>query len=103
MGRAAGSLLADYIARMLDWRRRRGKRSATPAETLPDKHRDAFHGGERALLYLVVEEFLENFGMDGRACLLRAICEIHANPRMANFGLFGEMIKLFFTYVFYYY
>lgn len=90
MGRAAGTILADYIGGML---RRRGKRSAEK-KAKPIPH--AFHGGERALLYVMLEDLLDQFGMDGRACLLRAICEIHAHP-MTNFGLVGEMLKLFFS------
>lgn len=54
------------------------------------------HGGERAMLYEVVEEFLFKFGMDGKACLLRAICEMHESP-LAGYGLFGEMLELFLT------
>ncbi|XP_057668939.1 uncharacterized protein LOC130901511 [Diorhabda carinulata] len=90
MGRAAGTILADYIGGML---RRRGKRS-TEKDAKPMPH--AFHGGERALLYVMLEDLLDQFGMDGRACLLRAICEVHAHP-MTNFGLVGEMLKLFFS------
>lgn len=91
MGRAAGSLLADYIGTILN-RRSRNERSLQP----PEKYKHAFHGGERALLYVVLEEFLENFGMNGKACLLRAICEVHAHP-LGNFGLAGEMLKLFLS------
>ncbi|KAF7271595.1 hypothetical protein GWI33_015547 [Rhynchophorus ferrugineus] len=93
MGRAAGGILADYIGGILE---RRGKRST---EDLPIQQPPAtghFHGGERALLYVAIEELLENFGMDGRACLLRAICEVHAYP-MKGFGLLGEMLKLFLS------
>lgn len=96
MGRAAGSFLADYVGKMLE--RRRYKRSSpTMEEPAPNENKappDAFHGGERALLYVMLEELLENFGMNGRACLLRAICEVHAHP-MTNFGLTGEILKLF--------
>ncbi|XP_023020299.1 uncharacterized protein [Leptinotarsa decemlineata] len=91
MGRAAGGILADYIGDMLE--RRRTKRSS---ESPSHPHKNAFHGGERALLYIMVEELLENFGMDGRACLLRAICEVHAHP-LRDFGLVGEMLKLFLS------
>lgn len=52
----------------------------------------------RAILFGVVEDFLANFGMEGKPCLLRAICEVHAHP-LTNFGLVGEMIKLFFSLV----
>ncbi|XP_055532114.1 uncharacterized protein LOC129722566 [Wyeomyia smithii] len=116
MGRAAGSILADYVADYMHNRRR--KRSAPhfgsndnfkittsfideddgdrkPAE-LPEEHKHAFHGGERALLYTVVEDFIANFGLDGKACMLRAICEVHSKP-VENFGLLGEFLKLFFT------
>ncbi|XP_066995247.1 uncharacterized protein [Anabrus simplex] len=92
MGRMSGMLLADYIAKMLD--RRRQSRAADPLPT-PPPHAN-FHGGERALLYAIVEDFLANFGMDGRACLLRAICEVHGHS-LHRFGLLGEIIKLFFT------
>lgn len=97
MGRAAGGLLADYVARMFAHRR---LRRSTPMEPPPPETKHAFHGGERALLYTVVEDFLSNFGMDGKACLLRAICEVHAHP-LTNFGLFGEILKLFFTCVYF--
>ena len=50
----------------------------------------------RAMLYEVVEEFLFKFGMDGKACLLRAICEMHESPLM-GYGLLGEMLELFLT------
>lgn len=95
MGRAAGGYLADYIASFIQ--HKRNKRStAQEGPSLPPEHKHAFHGGERALLYTIVEDFLENFGMNGKACLLRAICEVHANP-LINYGLLGEIIKLFFT------
>uniref|UniRef100_A0A6P7F5J3 Uncharacterized protein LOC114326766 n=1 Tax=Diabrotica virgifera virgifera TaxID=50390 RepID=A0A6P7F5J3_DIAVI len=90
MGRAAGTILADYIGTIL---KKRGKRSADKISN-PVPH--AFHGGERALLYVMLEDLLEQFGLDGRACLLRAICEVHAHS-MENFGLFGEILKLFFS------
>ncbi|XP_054278760.1 uncharacterized protein LOC128997189 [Macrosteles quadrilineatus] len=89
LGRMSGSLLADYIAQLLE--HKRGKRAAPERPPY-----DAFHGGERAILYTIAEEFLENFGMDGHACLLRAICEVHGQPDH-KYGLLGEVVKLFFT------
>lgn len=73
--------------------------SSRPAK-LPDTHQHAFHGGERAILYGVAEDMLSTFGMDGKACLLRAICEIHSKKSLDHLGLIGEVAKLFFTYVF---
>lgn len=108
MGRAAGNMLGEYVMKMLesatgttstasptgstDTRRKR----STETPTLSEKQKDMFHGGERALLYVAAQEFIQNFGLDGKACLLRAICEVQAHP-MNNFGLFGEMLKLFLT------
>ncbi|XP_058123907.1 uncharacterized protein LOC131281554 [Anopheles ziemanni] len=114
MGQAAGSVLADYVSDYMRIQRR--KRSAPSATSdhfkittnhldddenqrmpqLPVEHKHAFHGGERALLYVVVEDFLATFGLDGRACMLRAICEVHSKS-LEKFGLIGEMLKLFFT------
>uniref|UniRef100_A0A336LW18 CSON005846 protein n=1 Tax=Culicoides sonorensis TaxID=179676 RepID=A0A336LW18_CULSO len=117
MGRAAGSLLGDYISQFLKSRaNRRAKRDLfnqnptsdyfhveyneidddEPLPKLPESHQHAFHGGERALLYAVLEDFLHTFGLDGKACLLRTICEIHSKS-ITHFGLFGEMLKLFLT------
>ncbi|XP_012272033.1 uncharacterized protein LOC105695238 [Orussus abietinus] len=86
--REAGTMMADFIASFI--KRRLQKRDA------PDAPRNAFHGGERALLYGTAEDMLSTLGMDGKACLLRAICEVHGHP-LDNFGLIGEMLKLFFT------
>lgn len=97
MGRAAGNFLADYIGKILE-KRRSGRSKRSEMEPPPTQFTNALHGGERALLYVLVEEMLENFGMDGRACLLRAICEVHAHP-LKNFGLVGEMLKLFLRYL----
>ncbi|CAH0381335.1 unnamed protein product [Bemisia tabaci] len=92
MGREAGSILANYIAHLLN--HKKAKRSLP----LPEKPPEVKHlGGERALLYTIVEDLLSNFGMDGRACLLRAICEVHAHSYLHRFGLIGEILKLFFT------
>ncbi|KAJ2948508.1 hypothetical protein O0L34_g7758 [Tuta absoluta] len=95
MGRAAVNVMADYVGQYLD--RRRGRRSErdVPPE-VEEMVLEKFHGGERALLYGVAEDMLANFGMEGKECLLRAICEIHAHP-LTNFGFIGEVMKLFFT------
>ena len=50
----------------------------------------------RAFIYEAVEDFLFKFGMDGKACLLRAICETHESP-LIGYGLFGEFINLFLS------
>lgn len=110
MGRAAGSMLASYIGKYLHTRRKRevagmtnnlkhSHINAEPVEDepeLPDDQKHIFHGGERALLYGVVEDLIGTFGLNGRACVLRTICEVHSKS-VHHLGLFGEMAKLFFT------
>ncbi|XP_041984639.1 uncharacterized protein LOC121737138 isoform X2 [Aricia agestis] len=93
MGRAAASVMADYVGQYLDTRR--GKRAAPERET-EKAAVDKFHGGERAIMYGIAEDLLANFGLSGKECLLRAICETHAHP-LTNFGFVGEVMKLFFS------
>ncbi len=104
--------LGNYIGSYLNSRRKRAADDAEQSESnieitdepvddykmheLPDDQKHVFHGGERALLYGVVEDFISTFGFDGKACLLRAICEVHSKS-VHHLGLFGEMVKLFFT------
>lgn len=87
--REAGMVMADFIASFI--KRRLYKRDLHEA---PPKN--AFHGGERALLYGTAEDMLSTIGLDGKACLLRAICEVQGHP-LSNFGFVGEILKLFFT------
>lgn len=98
---------ADYIGDYLLSRRTRSTDESSGADyltiskqkqpTLPENQKHAFHGGERAILYGIVEDLLATFGMDGKACLLRAICEVHSTKSLNRLGLFGEIAKLFFT------
>lgn len=46
-------------------------------------------------MYKVVEESLQSVGLDGKACLLRAICEMFEIP-LPNHGFIGELLDLFF-------
>lgn len=92
LGRSAGALVADYVASLFNNRRS----SRASSDSTPPNTNGLFHGGERALLYVVVEDFLSNFGLDGKACLLRAICEVHGYS-LKNLGFLGEILKLFFT------
>lgn len=100
-------LPGNYIGSYLNSRKKRAaedsesnvKIASEPVDEvdeLPDDQKHVFHGGERALLYGVVEDFISTFGFDGKACLLRAICEVHSKS-VHHLGLFGEMVKLFFT------
>lgn len=88
-GRDQGSSTAEFIASFV-------KRGLSKREAIADSPKNVLYGGERALLYGTAEEMLGNFGLNGKACLLRAICEVQGHP-LSNFGLIGEMLKLFFT------
>ncbi|XP_043515240.1 uncharacterized protein LOC122531405 isoform X2 [Frieseomelitta varia] len=87
--REQGSSVAEFIATFV-------KRGVNKREAIADLPKNALYGGERALLYSTAEDMLANFGLNGKACLLRAICEVQGHP-LNNFGLIGEMLKLFFT------
>lgn len=87
-GRSAGLMLSDFVASFI--KKKFQKRDINDAPT------NAFHGGERALLYGTTEDMISTLGLDGKACLLRAICEVQSHP-LNNFGFIGEILKLFFT------
>jgi len=106
-------MVGEYVARYLHVQRRKRDLSEQRSRSdedhpfrvheegpkfpeLPAGLQHIFHGGERVLLYGVVEDFLSTFGMDGKACLLRTICEMHSRS-LEKFGVFGEMTKLFLT------
>ncbi|KAK3923754.1 Transmembrane and immunoglobulin domain-containing protein 1 [Frankliniella fusca] len=98
LSRTAGEVVADYIGELLS-HRRRTREAETPPPVPPRPPGLNLHGGERALLYTVVEDLLDNFGMDGKACLLRAICEVHGRSAesLRSLGVLGEMLRLFLT------
>lgn len=58
-----------------------------------------FNDGTRQFAYDTFEGFAQRrTGIDGRQCLLRAICEAAQTP-IEHVGLFDEMLQLFLTYV----
>ncbi|XP_052131959.1 uncharacterized protein LOC113202713 [Frankliniella occidentalis] len=98
LSRTAGEVVADYIGELLS-HRRTTREAGSPAPVPQQPPGLNLHGGERALLYAVVEDLLDNFGMDGKACLLRAICEVHGRSAesLRSLGVLGEMLRLFLT------
>jgi len=70
----------------------RKKRSIPDPDIPPHK----ITGGERAFLYEWVEDYLFTFGMDGKACILRAICETHEAP-LIGYGIMGEFLHVFLS------
>ncbi|XP_068207632.1 uncharacterized protein [Palaemon carinicauda] len=55
-----------------------------------------FPGGDREMLYAIVEDAIHNAGLQGKPCLLRAICEMFQYP-LDNHGFFGEVLELFLS------
>merc|ERR1719342_219376 len=53
-------------------------------------------GGDRELMFQVLEDALGNVGLPGKPCLLRAICEMFETPLM-NHGFVGDVMELFFS------
>ncbi|XP_068217736.1 uncharacterized protein [Palaemon carinicauda] len=53
-------------------------------------------GGDREVLYKMVERSLNAVGINGKACLLRAICEMFVEP-LEHHGLIGEFLEVFFS------
>lgn len=114
MSQTMGEQLADYVYKYLKHSRAKRDLSNEVRNEMPKPpFAHAFHGGERAILYSVVEDFLSNFGLDGKgeeilikihlitlinvACVLRTICELHSLKSLHHYGFFGEIVKLFFT------
>ncbi|XP_011194384.2 uncharacterized protein LOC105219780 [Zeugodacus cucurbitae] len=117
-GRSTGRVLGDYMARYLHYKSKRDlvaqskplneeysvykiKMASENVEKLelprlPEHFKHAFHGGERVMLYGAVEDLLGTFGINGKACLLRTICEVHSRE-LNHLGVFGEITKLFLT------
>ena len=53
---------------------------------------------DKLFVFQYAENFLFNFGLDGKGCLLRAICETHETPLLGH-GMIGEILELFLTWV----
>ncbi|XP_041766418.1 uncharacterized protein LOC121590646 [Anopheles merus] len=58
--------------------------------------RPAGEDQSRRQLYALLEQGLSRAGRNGRACLLRAVCEVAEMPLKHN-GLIGEIIDVIFT------
>ncbi|CAN7990147.1 unnamed protein product, partial [Ixodes hexagonus] len=48
---------------------------------------------ERKMLFLALEHGLGKLGLNGRACVLRAVCEAAEHP-FGEFGLVGEVVNV---------
>ncbi|KAG7160266.1 putative DM4/DM12 family-like protein 15 [Homarus americanus] len=50
---------------------------------------------QRITGFAFLRQLMDNVGLDGRQCLLRAVCEVGEEP-VADLGITGELINLFF-------
>jgi len=75
-----------------------GKSHRVPRSVMSLPPPESIHGGERAIILPSIESHLTSFGFDsGRACMLRAICEVHELPlSKIGYGIIGEMVTLLF-------
>lgn len=48
-------------------------------------------------IYKILEKTAGIYGLGGKACLLRAICEISAIPFNLNHGIIGQLIQVILT------
>ena len=48
---------------------------------------------DRYGMYTVVEKYMGQLGVDGHACLLRAMCEVGSSPHHGD-GLFGDVMNV---------
>ena len=70
---------------------------ATPhLQDLWDKSPLLYHWAIISFYFKWVENYLFTFGMDGKGCLLRAICETHETP-LLGYGLIGEFLEVFLS------
>lgn len=51
----------------------------------------------RRNVYRMIEQKIETFKLDGRACLLRMICEVAAADLVETNGVFGSLLHVLFT------
>lgn len=60
------------------------------------KKRPSLSESHRTQVFHKLEKLLEEVGVEnGKACLLRTICELHEFPfETGRFGLFGEVLAL---------
>lgn len=62
------------------------------------RKRDLANGGDgsRQLVYSGLEKMMDSHGRNGKACLLRSICEA-AETSLRHNGLIGELFHIFLT------
>lgn len=51
----------------------------------------------RINFYEMIEEKIESFGLDGKACLMRLICEVSRGDFGGSSGVFGSIFHILFT------
>lgn len=75
------------------------KVDAVKRVSMDTKKRPSLSETHRTQVFLKLEKLLEEVGVEnGKACLLRTICELHEFPfETGRFGLLGEVLALILT------
>uniref|UniRef100_A0A182VYI9 Uncharacterized protein n=1 Tax=Anopheles minimus TaxID=112268 RepID=A0A182VYI9_9DIPT len=71
-------------------------RDLDPTAAVPSSVRWPEIDQSRRQLFALLEHGMSRWGRNGRACLLRAVCEVAETPLKHN-GLIGEIIDVIFT------
>lgn len=69
-----------------------------PDETANEARKtESFHFISRRNLYSLIEQKMDVYGLDGRACLLRLICDVSNNNFYESNGVLGNLFHILFT------
>ncbi|XP_048504848.1 uncharacterized protein LOC105686957 isoform X2 [Athalia rosae] len=52
---------------------------------------------DRRTIYEILQSKFESFGVNGRECLLRSICDTTRNPIHRNNGVLGDLMRIILT------
>lgn len=66
-------------------------------EVSPHEHEDVDDDDVRWAIYQALEHVLRSKNIDGKQCVLRAICEAARLPFSHESGLLGELFHILFT------
>ncbi|XP_069696635.1 uncharacterized protein [Periplaneta americana] len=71
-------------------------RNVSELREYPEIRRSLPDTVNRGTSYQAVQNVMKRYGMEGRSCLLRSICEVAEAPIYYN-GLIGELLHVIFT------
>lgn len=66
-------------------------------EEFEERKTEDFNFFSRKNVYRMIEEKLEHYGVNGRECLLRLICEVQGNDFIEANGVVGNLFHILLT------